>query len=491
MDDKKHIHLIGICGTAMASLAGMLKQRGFRVTGSDAAAYPPMSVFLAELGIPVAEPFDARNLEPHPDLVVVGNAISRGNVELEQLLDHRIPFCSLPQLLHDEFLRGKEVLVVAGTHGKTTTTSMLAWIFHTAGMQPSFLIGGIAENFGSSFHLGQGKHFILEGDEYDTAFFDKGPKFLHYFPDAAILTSVEFDHADIYKDLDAVETAFKRLVNLIPRRGRIIAFDGAVESASESASLQRCLQKAFCPVERYGASAHADWRITNANFEEERTTWSVSHNSRRWAELQFPLAGEYNVWNATAAAAMAANYGISKEEIAAALKTFKSVKRRLEVKAQVNGITIIDDFAHHPTAIAGTLKALRARYPGSRLWAILEPRSNTLRRRVLQRDLAQSLAIADEVVVAAVFRSDAVPVNERLELPELAADIQKHGRPVRLLDDADAIVWTVAPEMSSGDVVVILSNGGFGGIYEKLPARLKGLAVEESSVNSANAAGKR
>ena len=245
--NKKHIHLIGICGTAMASLAGMLKQRGFHVTGSDAAAYPPMSDFLRELGIPVAQPFDAKNLEPRPDLVVVGNAMSRGNVELEHVLDQRIPFCSLPQLLHDEFLRGKEVLVVAGTHGKTTTTSMLAWIFHSAGLQPSFLIGGIAENFGSSFHLGEGKHFILEGDEYDTAFFDKGPKFLHYFPDSIILTSVEFDHADIYKDLDAVETAFKRLVNLIPRRGRIVAFDGFAGGATESPSLERCLAKAFCP----------------------------------------------------------------------------------------------------------------------------------------------------------------------------------------------------------------------------------------------------
>src|SRR5271156_5089861 len=252
MSETKHIHLIGICGTAMASLAGMLKQRGFRVSGSDAAAYPPMSDFLSELGIPLAQPFDPRNLEPRPDLVVVGNAISRGNPELERVLDRRIPFCSLPQLLHEEFLQGKEVLVVAGTHGKTTTTSMLAWIFHTAGMHPSFLIGGIAENFGSSFHLGQGKYFILEGDEYDTAFFDKGPKFLHYFPDSVILTSVEFDHADIYKDLDAVETAFKRLVNLIPRRGRIVAFDGAVAEATESASLERCLEKAFCPVQRYG-----------------------------------------------------------------------------------------------------------------------------------------------------------------------------------------------------------------------------------------------
>src|SRR5216684_2393379 len=288
MDDKKHIHLIGICGTAMASLAGMLKQRGLRVTGSDAAAYPPMSDFLGELGIPVAQPFDPRNVDPQnadpsggsrPDLVVVGNAVSRGNVELEQVLDQRIPLCSLPQLLHDEFLRGKEVLVVAGTHGKTTTTSMLAWIFHTAGLQPSFLIGGIAENFGSSFQLGQGKHFILEGDEYDTAFFDKGPKFLHYFPGTVILTSVEFDHADIYKDLDAVETAFRRLVNLMPPRGRIVAFDSGE-------SLDRCLARAFCPVERYGTGANAAWQVTNLRLEPMRTGWSVLRHSQLWADLE-------------------------------------------------------------------------------------------------------------------------------------------------------------------------------------------------------------
>jgi UDP-N-acetylmuramate: L-alanyl-gamma-D-glutamyl-meso-diaminopimelate ligase len=472
-DKDKHIHLIGICGTAMASLAGMLKQRGFRVTGSDAAAYPPMSDFLAGLQIPVAQPFDARNLEPRPDLVVVGNAISRGNPELEHILDQHIPFCSLPQLLHDEFLRGKEVLVVAGTHGKTTTTSMLAWIFQAAGLDPSFLIGGIAENFGSSFHLGKGKHFILEGDEYDTAFFDKGPKFLHYFPDSVILTSVEFDHADIYKDLDAVETAFKRLVNLIPRRGRIVAFDGAVGGARESASLERCLQKAFCPVERYGAGEKSGWRVGDLRFESERTLWSVRRNGQRWADFEFPLAGEYNVWNATAAAALARWYGIGEKEIAQALKTFKSVKRRLEVKAQVNGITVIDDFAHHPTAIAGTLKALRERYPHARLWAILEPRSNTLRRRVLQSDLARSLALADEVIVSEVFRSDALPENERLNLQELAAEITENGGQARLIADADAIVETVAPEMRNGDVVAILSNGGFGGIYEKLPARLR------------------
>jgi UDP-N-acetylmuramate: L-alanyl-gamma-D-glutamyl-meso-diaminopimelate ligase len=470
MTSRKHIHLIGICGTAMASLAGMLQQRGFRVTGSDAAAYPPMSEFLASLGIPVSQPFDAKNLQPHPDLVVVGNAISRGNVELEFILDRRIHFCSLPQILHDEFLIGKEVLVVAGTHGKTTTTSMLAWIFASAGLEPSFLIGGIPENFGSSFQLGKGSHFILEGDEYDTAFFDKGPKFLHYFPDAVILTSVEFDHADIYKDLDAVETAFKRLVNLVPQRGRILAFDSGE-------SLERCLARAFCPVERYGSKPASTWQVANLRLGTGRTQWSVMKDRKVWAEFEFDLAGEYNVWNATAAAAMAAHYKISAEQIAVALSSFKSVKRRLEVRAVVEGVTIIDDFAHHPTAIAGTLTALRSRYPGARLWVILEPRSNTLRRNVLQDDLANSLALADEIVVANVFKSEAIPEAERLDLPAVVAAIQRKNRQARVVPTVDGIVQLISPELRSGDVVAILSNGGFGGIYEKLPDRLKSLAA--------------
>ena len=475
MGKPKHIHLIGICGTAMASLAGMLQERGFRVTGSDAAAYPPMSTFLESLGIPVAQPFAEANLNPRPDLVVVGNALSRGNVELERLLDDRIPFCSLPQILHDEFLIGKNVLVVAGTHGKTTTTAMLAWIFETAGLQPSFLVGGIAENFSRSFGLGEGKHFILEGDEYDTAFFDKGPKFLHYFPDSVILTSVEFDHADIYKDLDAVETAFKRLVNLVPRRGRIVGFDPGGISGD---NIDRCLKKAFCPVERYGDSDRADWRIANIKLNEERTTWSVLRAGKAWADFEFPLGGEYNVWNATAAAALAANYEISKDVIAQALATFRSVKRRLELKAQVNGITIIDDFAHHPTAIEQTIRALRARYPQSRLWVVLEPRSNTMRRNVLQDALARSLALADQVVIAAIFKSEAIPEPERLDLKRVVAEIQKRGKQARIFADADAIVNAIVPELRERDVVAILSNGGFGGIYEKLPQRLRGLAAK-------------
>jgi len=455
----------------MASLAGMLRERGFRVTGSDAAAYPPMSTFLESLGIPVCQPFAEANLEPRPDLVVVGNALSRGNVELERVLDERIPFCSLPQILHDEFLIGKEVLVVAGTHGKTTTTSMLAWIFESAGLKPSFLIGGIAENFGSSFGLGAGRHFILEGDEYDTAFFDKGPKFLHYFPDSLILTSVEFDHADIYRDLDAVETAFKRLVNLVPRRGKIIGFDSGE-------NIGRALAKAFCPVEIYGASDHATWRISNLKMEAARTTWSVHHNGQPWADFEFALGGEYNVWNATAAAALASHYGIPKDAIARALATFRSVKRRLEVKAEINGITIIDDFAHHPTAIEQTIRALRARYQGRRLWVILEPRSNTMRRNVLQDALARSLAQADEIILAAIFKSEAIPEAERLNLDHVIHDIEQRGKQARVLADATAIVNTIAPELKAGDVVAILSNGGFGGIYEKLPERLRALGAK-------------
>jgi UDP-N-acetylmuramate: L-alanyl-gamma-D-glutamyl-meso-diaminopimelate ligase len=432
-----------------------------------------MSNFLESLGIPVAQPFAEANLNPRPDLVVVGNALSRGNVELERVLDERIPFCSLPQILHDEFLVGKDVLVVAGTHGKTTTTSMLAWIFETAGLQPSFLIGGIAENFGRSFGLGDGKHFILEGDEYDTAFFDKGPKFMHYFPDSVILTSVEFDHADIYKDLDAVETAFKRLVNLVPRRGRIVGFDSG-------ASIDRCLQKAFCPVERYGTSTNAGWRITNLKLGEDRTEWSVLRDGKPWADFDFALGGEYNVWNATAAAALAANYGIQKNVIAKALATFRSVKRRLEIKAEVNGITIIDDFAHHPTAIEQTIRALRARYPQSRLWVVLEPRSNTMRRNVLQDALSQSLALADQVVIAAIFKSEAIPEAERLDLNRVIDEVKKRGKQARVLADADAIVNAIAPELRERDVVAILSNGGFGGIYEKLPQRLRELGVKRS-----------
>jgi UDP-N-acetylmuramate: L-alanyl-gamma-D-glutamyl-meso-diaminopimelate ligase len=468
VSDQQHIHLIGICGTAMASLAGLLKQRGFKITGSDAAAYPPMSDFLASIGVAVAQPYGEANVKPRPDLVVVGNAISRGNPELEYVLDEKILLRSLPDVLHEQFLRTREPIVVAGTHGKTTTTSMLAWIFQSAGKDPSFLIGGIAENFGSSFALRQGRHFIIEGDEYDTAFFDKGPKFLHYFPQSVILTSVEFDHADIYRDLEEVKTAFKRLVNLVPGKGRVVAYDG-------DENVDACTAGAFCPVERYGMKSGSFWQIGSVNYSLESTSWTVQREGLPWAEFEFSLAGEHNVLNATAAAAMAANHGIEAPAIAEALRAFKSVKRRLEIKAEIEGVTIIDDFAHHPTAIAATLRALRVRYPGARLWAVFEPRSNTLRRKVFEKELAESLALADQVVIAAIFKPLTVPENERLSTASVVSKLKRSKVPARELPDADAIVESVTPELRSGDVVAILSNGGFGGIYEKLPRRLEQL----------------
>ena len=456
----------------MASLAGMLQTRGYKITGSDAAAYPPMSDVLAGLGIELHQPYAEANLLPRPDLVIVGNAISRGNVELEYVLDTRIPFTSMAAVLHDEFLAGREPLVVAGTHGKTTTTSMLAWIYEVASrtqaeLAPSFLIGGVAENFGTSFMVRGTRPFILEGDEYDTAFFDKGPKFLHYFPDAAILTHVEFDHADIYPDLAAVKTAFKRLVNLIPRRGRVVAFDGS-ENVSE------CVAKAFCAVERYGFGLDSHWRVTDMRHEGGLTHWTLLRAGEPFAELKLPMAGEHNALNATAAAALAAGQGVPVAAIVEALATFRSVKRRLEVRAEVNGVTIIDDFAHHPTAIRETLRALRTAYAGRRLWAVLEPRSNTLRRNVFEEALVESLALADRSVLAGVFKSEAIPAAERLHPENVATALRARGFESAVYADADAIVAAIAPELKAGDVVAILSNGGFGGIYEKLPKAISG-----------------
>jgi UDP-N-acetylmuramate: L-alanyl-gamma-D-glutamyl-meso-diaminopimelate ligase len=478
MQKLKHIHLIGICGTAMASLAGMLQQQGHYITGSDAAAYPPMSDLLAGLKIKIHEPYAEGNLEPWPDLVVVGNAISRGNVELEYVLDQRIPFCSMAAILHDEFLPGRESLVVAGTHGKTTTTSMLAWIYEVASrsnpeLAPSFLIGGVAENFGTSFMVRPTRPFLIEGDEYDTAFFDKGPKFMHYFPDAAILTHVEFDHADIYPDLAAVKTAFKRFVNLVPRRGRVVAFDGS-ENVSE------CVANAFCAVERYGFAADSHWRVANLRHDEALSRWTLLRAGEAFAELNLPMAGEHNALNATAAAALAAGQGVPVEAIVEALATFRSVKRRLEVSSVVEGITIIDDFAHHPTAIRETLRALREAYPGRRLVAVLEPRSNTLRRNVFEAALVESLALADRVVLANVFKSENIPAGERLMPEDVAARLNEAGTPAAVYADADAIVEALVPQLRAGDIVAILSNGGFGSIYQKLPRAIaNSIAVEE------------
>ncbi len=468
---EKHIHLTGICGTAMASLAGLLQLQGHRITGSDKAAYPPMSDLLHALGIPILEPYSESNLDPAPDLVVIGNALSRGNPEVERVLDERVPFTSMAALVREEFLMGRESLVVAGTHGKTTTTSMLAWIYQVAShsdasLEPSFLIGGVAENFGTSFQLRSTSTFIIEGDEYDTAFFDKGPKFLHYFPDALILTHVEFDHADIYADLEAVKVAFKRLVNLMPRRGLLVAFDG-------SENVTECISHAFCRIERYGFNPESDWQIRNLRHTDGETRWEVWRNGELWSELNMRLAGEHNALNATAASALAVGQGISKDAIITALASFKSVKRRLEVRDVIRGITIIDDFAHHPTAIRETLRALRSVYPDARLWAVLEPRSNTLRRKVLENDLVESLRIADRVILAGVYQQQRIPDAERLHPEDVVDALNAAGTPAALHPGASEIVESIAHQLNAGDVVAILSNGGFDGIYEKLPARLR------------------
>ncbi len=365
--------------------------------------------------------------------------------------------------------------MVAGTHGKTTTTSMLAWIYEVASrkdplLRPSILIGGVAENFGTSFQLSEGRPFILEGDEYDTAFFDKGPKFMHYFPDALILTHVEFDHADIYRDLDAVKVAFKRLVNVVPKRGRIVAFDGAP-------NIGECVSHAFCKVERYGFEADSFWRIEGLEHEGSQTRWRLQRGGRPWAEFSMQLAGAHNALNATAAAALAAGQGIPMDAIAESLASFRSVKRRLEVRAVVDDVTMIDDFAHHPTAIRETLKALREAYPGRRLWAVLEPRSNTLRRNVFERELVDSLSLADRIVLAGVFKLESIPEPERLHPEAVVGALKAAGHEAMLLKDADTIVEAIAPELRPKDVVAILSNGGFDSIYDKLPRRLRELTA--------------
>jgi len=469
------IHLIGVAGTAMGALAGLLQAAGYHVSGSDAEVYPPISTLLEQLGISVSTGYRASNLDPAPDLVVIGNALSRGNEEVEAVLDAKLPYASLPEVVREVFLRDRETLVVAGTHGKTTVTSILSWIFHSAELAPGFLIGGVPLNFPQSFSAGSGRFFILEGDEYDTAFFDKGPKFLHYRPDAVVLTSVEFDHADIYRDLEAVETAFRHLVNLVPRRGYIAAF-------AEADTVRRCLERAFCTVETFGLT-QGDWQAreirTNqgrqgerAGFSESLTEFTVIRHGKPLGSLRAQLFGEHNVLNILAAVAMAMRYGIPWERIPAGIESFRGVRRRMEVVGEAAGVTVVDDFAHHPTAIRETLRAARARFPQRRLWAVLEPRSNTLVRKVFEEELTQVLALADGVVVSDPHRKDRLAAADRLDPEKLVGSLRARGVPAWFHHDSTAIVEALAPELHSGDVAVIMSNGGFGGIHRKLLAAL-------------------
>ena len=461
-----HFHLSGIGGAAMTPLAGMLAESGHRVTGSDAGVYPPASTLLQSLGIAWKNGFDAANLEPAPDIVVLGNALSRGNPEVEAVLDRKIPYRSLPHTLEEFFLPGRDSLVVTGTHGKTTTTSMLSWILHHAGRRPNFLIGGVAENFGRSFGLGGGNEFVLEGDEYDSAFFDKAPKFLHYHPQEIIITSLEFDHADIYENLGAIELQVRRLVNLVPRNGRVVAW-------GESETVRGVLQKAFCPVETYGFTPGVDWLAGDLEIADGETCFRVSRNGREVARVRMALAGRHNVLNAVAAIAIAHGRGVSGEAIASAMAEFRGVLRRLEIKGESSGVLVVDDFAHHPTAIRATIDAARHRWPGRKLWAVFEPRSNTMRRKVFENDLAASLATADATVLGAVNRANLLSDDERMSPARVLESLRGLGREAEGFDSAEEIADFLAARTHEGDLVLVMSNGSFDGLCGKLLGKLQ------------------
>jgi UDP-N-acetylmuramate: L-alanyl-gamma-D-glutamyl-meso-diaminopimelate ligase len=434
------IHFIGVCGTAMAGVAAMCRDLDCTVTGSDENVYPPMSTFLESHGIRILNGYRAENLDHRPGLVVVGNAMKRGNPEVERLLDERWNFCSLPELVREFFIRGKHSVVVAGTHGKTTTTSLLAWVLESAGQAPGFLIGGIPNNFNTGARLGTGNHFVIEGDEYDTAFFDKRSKFVHYLPDTVILNNIEFDHADIFSDLAAVKRSFRQLVAVVPRRGLIVA-------NGDDANVREVVAGCQSRV-RY---------FSLANF----------------AGYSVPMSGEHNQRNAAAVAVVCDELGLTRDQIQRGFDTFTGVKRRMEVRGEAGGVTVIDDFAHHPTALVETIRGIRTKYPGRRLWALFEPRSNTTRRNVFQHELTEALALADGVFVAKVDRLNELPEKERLDPERLIDGLTAKGIPARYVAGADEIVAALAPQLRTGDVVAVFSNGGFGGIHDKLLNRLK------------------
>jgi UDP-N-acetylmuramate: L-alanyl-gamma-D-glutamyl-meso-diaminopimelate ligase len=459
------IHLIGICGTAMATLAALLKSRGYDVRGSDQNVYPPMSDFLQQQGIVTLQGYRAEHIAPEIDLVVVGNAISRGNAELEEVLNRKIRHCSLPEAVRDHFLWGARSIVIAGTHGKTTTTSLAGWVLANGGADPSVFVGGIAENFESSYRVGGGRDFVIEGDEYDSAFFDKTAKFLKYLPDIAVVNNIEFDHADIYPDLAAIRLAFQRFVNLIPRRGLLLL-------GSDNPEALALRERAQCPVETFGTSEGSHWQAHDLRVDGTATTFSVRRGGQPIGSFELPLLGTYNVRNALAAIAVGAAVGLNTDTIAQGLRRFKGVRRRMQLRGSASGVAVYDDFAHHPTAIAETLAGVRSAFPGRTVWAIFEPRSATSCRRIFQSDFARALAGADRVVLPAVFRSS-LPEDERLSVDRLIADLKAQGVDARYIPQVDDIVKHVARETKKGDLVVVMSNGGFDDIHQKLLAALE------------------
>jgi len=456
MLDFRHLHFIGICGTAMGSVAAALQARGFTVTGSDEKVYPPMSTFLEERGVKLTEGYRPENIPVSADLIVVGNAISRGNPELEAVLNRKLTYLSLPETLKLFFLRGKHNLVVTGTHGKTTTTSLLTWLLHEAGLDPAYLIGGIPKNLGQGCSLHDAKHTVIEGDEYDTAFFDKRSKFLHYLPELVIVNNIEFDHADIFENLDAIKLSFRRLLNVVPSEGMVL-INGDDPNCID---VSRDCRAALVEV---GFSPNAARHIRDVKYHPDGTEFTLLDHTFRT-----PLVGEYNVRNCAMAISAAHFYGVPLETLAKGLASFTGIKRRQEVRGVVRGITVIDDFGHHPTAIRETLRGLRHQYPGRRLWALFEPRSNTTRRAVFQHDLPKALGEADGVVLAQVARMDQLKAEDRLDPEKVVAEIADTGKPAFYEPGVDAIIERLKPLVKEGDVIAILSNGGFGGIHERL-----------------------
>jgi UDP-N-acetylmuramate: L-alanyl-gamma-D-glutamyl-meso-diaminopimelate ligase len=456
----------------MASLAGMLQARGHQVTGSDQNVYPPMSTQLEELGIEILTGYKAENADVGADCTIVGNAISRGNAELEEVLNRKLLYRSQAEIVKEEFIRGRRSLVVAGTHGKTTTTSIATWVAEVGGLNPSFLVGGIVQNFGASFRVTDSNYFVIEGDEYDTAYFDKKPKFMHYLPEIAIVNNIEFDHADIYRDLWEIKYQFSRLMNLVPSNGRLIV---GIDSPVAKEVLDEMQGKLHTNIETFGTSEDAKWQARYLDFSGDKTRFTVFKDGNSWGEFETNLIGEFNVKNCLAVIIAADAWGIGKEKIQAAFNTFKSVKRRVEIRGVERGVTVIDDFAHHPTAVLETLKALRQKYQDQRLIAVFEPRSWSSRLAVFQADYTKAFNYADYVVIAGVYNtSKASELGKVLDVSELVEDIKLQGKPAMSFPDADSIVEHLAPELTEGDVVAIMSNGGFGGIHDKILNVLKG-----------------